>query len=492
MYMKVIVPAVFFLLLVVSESAFAQKMTMEEAISTARSQSVLALEARASFISDYWAWRSYLGSRLPMVSVYGEIGSFDRSLSLVQRVETGEMLYTTTFNMQNSLGLRIDQNLTATGGTLTLYSNLNRLDQFGTNSGTTWYAQPVTLSYSQPLFSYNRFKWDKRISPKEYEKARRVYMESMEDVTLEAVEYFFDLMEAKVNHDVSLANHDKTSRMLRIARARMNLGTVTRDEYLQLELRQLKDSIAIQECSMLLRKAQMQFNSLVGFDESHEVEPVLDDRLPDITIDYNQVLEKCAGNSSFYLQNEINELNAESAIAQAKANRGLTMQLYAKFGLSNSAGSLSRTYSNLLDQEIVGLSFSIPIFDWGAGKGRVKKAQAAAEVIRAQVEQSENDKRISLFNSVGQFNNQRRQCTVSSRANVIAQERYTLVMEKFRRGKATVNDLNTARSESDEAQRQYISDIYGFWRYYYTLRKLTLFDFIEGHDIDVSFKEMTE
>lgn len=482
----------FFLCIFLSLPLFGQKMTMDEAIATARSSSVQALEAKASFISDYWAWRSYLGSRLPSISLYGEVGAFDRSLSLVQKPETGEMVYTTTFNMQNSLGLKIDQNLTATGGTLTLYSNLNRLDQFGTNSGLTWYAQPVTLSYSQPLFAFNSFKWDKKISPKEYESAKRKYIESMEGVTLAAVEYFYDVMLARRNYDISVSNYGKTSQMLKIADARMKLGTVTRDEYLQLELRQLKDSISIQENKVILKKAQMQFNSLMGYNESYTIEPVLDQTLPDIVIDYDLVLGKCGSNSSFYLQNEINILNAEAAVAKAKANRGLTMELYAKFGLTNSAKSLSRTYSNLLDQEIVGLSFSIPIFDWGEGKGKVKKAQAAAEVVRAQVEQSENDKRISLFNSVGQFNNQRQQCIVSAKANRIAQERYELVMEKFRRGKATVNDLNTARTESDEAQRKYISDIQSFWCYYYTLRKLTLYDFIHGNDIDVSFNEMTD
>ena len=43
----------------------AQKMTMTEAIETARHQSVAALEARQAFISTYWAWRSYKASRLP-------------------------------------------------------------------------------------------------------------------------------------------------------------------------------------------------------------------------------------------------------------------------------------------------------------------------------------------------------------------------------------------------------------------------------------------
>ena len=476
---------------IVCVPAHAQPMTLEEVIGMARTQSVPALEARAAFVSDYWAWRAYQASRLPSLSLYGTLGSFDRSLRLLQKPETGEMVYTSNYNMENSLGLRVRQNLPFTGGTLSLYTDLTRIDQFA-SGGTTWYAQPVTLSYSQPLFSYNQFKWDKLISPKEYERAKRIYLESMEDVTLRAVDRFFGVMEAQKRYEVSCTNYDNTSQMLRIARERLSLGSVTRDEYLQLELRQLSDSIAVNENDVALREARMQLNSLLGLDETRQIETVLEEALPPILMDYDLVLQKASENSSFDLDNAISVLNAESAIAQAKAARGITMQFNARFGLSKTAPELQGVYRDLLNQEVVGLTFTVPILDWGEGKGRVKKAEAAAEVVKAQVDQAENDKRISLYTAVGQFNNQRQLCDVSRRAAAIAQERYALVMDRFRSGSASVTELNTARSESDDAVQKYIRDISSFWNYYYTLRKLTLYDFLQGDDLTVDYDEMTQ
>ena len=250
--------------------------------------------------------------------------------------------------------------------------------------------------------------------------AKRTYLEAMEDVTLAAVTDYFEVMVAQKILETAVTNYENTSRMLGIARERLGLGSVTRDEYLQLELRMLNDSISIDEDRVALQKARIQLNSLLGFDESQAVETVLEEDLPGVEIDYDLVLRKSSENSSFNLDNEISVLNAESAIAQAKADRGITMQLNARFGLSNSARDIQETYRNLLEQEVVGLSFAIPIFDWGEGKGRVKKAEAAADVVRAQVEQAENDKRIALFTAVGQFNNQRRLCDVSRRASAIA------------------------------------------------------------------------
>ena len=90
-------------------------MTLEEVIGEARTQSVQALQARAAFVSDYWAWRSYQASRLPSLSLYGTLGSFDRSLRLLQDPQSGELLYTSNYNMENSIGLRARQNITFTG-----------------------------------------------------------------------------------------------------------------------------------------------------------------------------------------------------------------------------------------------------------------------------------------------------------------------------------------------------------------------------------------
>lgn len=481
-----------FLLVLLAVPAGAQRMTMPEVIEKARTQSVAALEARQKFISDYWAWRSYKASRLPSLHFYGDLMNYNRSLVLLQNYEDGTLRYASTNNLQNSLGLRIRQNVTFTGGVITAYSDLSRIDQFGMSRNLSWYSQPVTISYTQPLFAYNQFKWDKLIEPKEYEKGRRTYIESMEQITIDAVKAYSDLILARTNNEIARTNYENTVRMRDVARERLKLGSVTRDEYLQLELRMLNDSISINETMVTVRDAQMNMNSLLGYDESVEIEPVLSEDLPDIVMDYDMVLSRSLENSKFDLENAINILNARAAVAKAKADRGISMTLNARFGLSNTAPTIDGAYRNPLDQEVAGLTFSVPVFDWGLGKGKVQKARAAEAVVRAQVQQSENDYRRSIYTAVGQFNNQRRQCEVSRRAMKIAEERYSLMMDKFRDGNASVTDLNTAQTEKDSALQKYIVDVSNYWTYYYKLRQYALYDFMSGTDIDINPEEMVE
>ena len=466
------------------------EMSLDEAIHIARHQSVEALEARQAFISTYWAYRSYKASRLPSFYLYGDIMNFDRSLTLLQNPEDGTLNYVSSNNLQNGVGLQMNQNITFTGGTLSVFTDLSRIDQFGDNKSLTWYSRPITVSYYQPLFTYNQFKWDKKIEPKEYERGKRQYLEAMEAITINAVYAYHNLILAKVNNNISRSNFENSGNMLKIAKERHQLGDVTKADYLQLELRMLNDSIAINETDVAVRQAQMQLNSLLGYDESFEIDPVAEEHLLDIKVDYELVINKALENSSFSLNNELSLLNAESNVAYAKASRGFSFALNARFGMSQTGPEFPQAYKNLLDQETVGITFSIPIFDWGQGKGKVQKAKAAQEVVKAQVQQSENDFRRQVFTFVSQFNNQRQQCLVSRRAMLIASERYELTMHRFKEGNASVTDLNMAQSENDSALRQYVNDLSNFWIYYYTLRQHALYDFIKGEDLEIDVKEM--
>ena len=91
-----------------------------------------------------------------------------------------------------------------------------------------------------------------------------------------------------------------------------------------------------------------------------------------------------------------------------------------------------------------------------------------------------------------QFNQQGRQCEISEKALVIAQQRYDITKDRFQNGAITVTDLNTAQKELDDASEQYISQLSTFWSAYFELRKLSLYDFIYKKDISVEFDKIIE
>ena len=166
--------------------------------------------------------------------------------------------------------------------------------------------------------------------------------------------------------------------------------------------------------------------------------------------------------------------------------------LTAQFGLTQTGNEFSSSYRNPMDQEIVGLTLSVPILDWGLGKGKVQMARTQQEIVLAQVEQEVMQRRQDIYIRVVQFNAQSQQCDVSQKADAIAGERYELALQRFRNGTIGILEMNTAQNERDEASAQYIEELANYWSYYYNLRKDTLYDYIYGKDLDAEFDKLIE
>ena len=467
-------------------------LSMEDVLRLAQEKSISAMTNRNIFAASYWQYRSFKAQYLPSLNLNGNLANFNRSLNILQDFDTEAIKYAQSYNMQNDLTLSVRQNIALTGGTLALSTSLQRLDQFSPQRMVTWYAQPVYLSYMQSLWGYNSLKWDKKIEPGNFELAKRQYLENMEDVTINAAECFWNLNAAKVSYNNARQSFEESKRLYKAAQTRFQMGTITKDNLLQLELKMLKDSLAIQTQRVSLRSAQNQLCSYIGYQEDTELTLTISYHIPDITLNYDDVLEKALDNSSFNISQQVSRIEADRSVAQAKANRGITASVNAQLGMSSNADKIDKALHSLKDQEVVGVTFSVPVADWGLGDGRVKMAKAQAETTRNRLEQAMLDYKQKIFVNVMEFNNQRSQCEISRRAADIAEETYNLALQNFGSGTMSVTDLNQLQSERDNARTTYESNVRSFWNQYFNLRKTTLYDFISGTDISAEFDRIVK
>ncbi len=465
---------------------------MDDVIQLALENSVSSKNFGNNYLSSYWSYRSFRANYLPSVRLDGNLFDFNRSLTPIQDYLTGEYSYRSVYNFSNQLTLSVNQNIAATGGSLQLYSQFRRLDQFQPSHRETYYVQPISLSYRQPLWSYNSLKWEKKIEPQRYEMAKRQYMENMVSVTRQATNYFWSLEEARINYRMAQENFEQSKELYRKAQTRFEMGTITKDNLLQLELNVLNDSLSITQAEVNFRSARNRLCSFIGYKEDTEIDLIISYVVPDIVLDFDDVLDKALNNSTFTLDQLIQLLEAESSVKQAEANRGFSASINATFGLSNNNDVFNQVFKNVQDQELVGVSFSIPIADWGLGRGRVKMAQARAEATKLSLEQARQDYEQDLMVQVMQFNNQYAQCQIAKRAQQIADESYRLALENFGNGAMSVTDLNQLQEKKDNARRNYISSVHNYWSYYYQIQGTTLFDYASYTNISAEFDKLVK
>ena len=181
---------------------------------------------------------------------------------------------------------------------------------------------------------------------------------------------------------------------------------------------------------------------------------------------------------------------ADAALDAAFAR--LQVEFRGRLGLSQTGQTLPAAYRQLKDYENVGLTMTIPIYDWGMGRGKVRMAKTDVEITKTQIEQANTEFAHDVRTRVMQFNNQAEQCRTSLRAQDIAAERYDIMKRRFENGAVTVTELNTAQEEYESAQHLYISQLQQFWTDYYGIQKLTLYDFIRNEDIRVNFNDLVK
>ncbi len=480
-----------FVLMLWGLTASAQQLTLWNAIAIAQENSYDMQLAKLSFMSKYWVYRSFLADQLPSINLNGELGGFDHSLVAVRNYDNGQIAYVNNNSLSNMLMLSVDQKIAATGGTVSLQSYLYSLNQF-TYDKTTFNTQPLRISYTQPIRSFNSLKWNKKTMPIDYQIAQKNYLSAMQQVTIQTTTLFFNVLAAQSDYKQSIETVKDREQLFDMAKKRLELGTTTKSEVLQLELSLLNARVAANNNKQTFDDRKYQFFSYLHVTDYEKAELISPYTVPDIFLSIDDVLRKAIENSSHTLEQKQMMLEAEKGLAQAKAGRGIQLTLHGEVGFTQSANTFANAYRRLNDNEIIGLTLSLPIFDWGVSKGRIRMAQAELELAKTKNEQTHLDYVQELKKKVVQFNTQPQQCKNALRAQEIAEERYEITKKRFGTGSATVTELNTAQQELESAKMQYISLLQTFWTDYYTLQKSTLYDWINHSDIHVDFEKLTK
>ncbi len=481
------------LLIVISLAINAQtvvnKLTLQEVLDLAKEQSPRAIQAKHQFRAAYWEYRSYKAEYLPSVTFIGTLPGFSRQ---IVKHQNNEGVYSYVEENTNSIsgGLTLKQNIGLTGGEVFIESNLERTDIFGDNQTTSYLSVPIRIGFRQELFGFNQLKWNKKIEPLKYLEAKRNYLDALESISYEATGIFFDLILAQQNLVTAKLNYANSDTLYKIAKGRYNIGTIAENDLLQMELRFLNSGNDVNDAEVDLQLKKFKIKSFLGLNDQYDIELVIPNEFPKLTLNHEKVLAQAKQNNPLILSYERDFIEAQKRVAEAKAQRGFSASLYANYGLTKSAAVFDEVYVDPIDQQRVNVGVTIPILDWGLGKGRVKMAQSNMEVTRTVVQQKVIDFEQDVFLEVMRFNQQDNQLLIAAKADTISQLRYNVTKERFLIGKIDVLDLNVAQSERDQAKQKYIQYMRSYWQNYFNMRRRTLYDFENDKPLSVDFEEL--
>lgn len=469
-------------MVVLAGSSFAQtSYTLDNVIEMARNQSTAYRAAQTQKETSYWQFRSYRANYNPQLALSGNAPTYTNSIIPVRDPNTGLLKYIPVNQTNPFVNFSLQQPIQWTGGMISVNSGYNYInDQI--NKSTQWNGQVMNILLTQPVFSYNQYKWDKKTKPIVFEESKRQYFQQIEAISREAANRFFDVLQAQINEQIAKYNLANNDTIHKIEQGRYNIGTTSQDKLLQVELQLLRSRQDVASAKLDLQSARLRLRSYIGIKDGENFDLVLPEEIPYFELSEEEALGYAKANRAEYIAFERRRIEGEAGVAAAKGQRYQT-NISARYGLNNVGLNVSDLYVSPSRQQVFDISFNVPIVDWGRRRSLTQTALANKKLNDYTIAQDQVNFEQEVLTQVRQFELLRLNIEITKKSDAVALERYVVAQNRYLIGKIDITNLNIALTEKDNAKRGYVQAMRAFWTSYFNLRGLTLFDFAAGRTL---------
>lgn len=461
-------------------------LNLQKAIEIANDSSLTAFRYQNMYLAGYWEYRTYKANRLPSMSLNLMPAQYYRYIT--QRYDSNQNVdvYREQQMFSASGGLSIQQNFDLTGGTFYIDSELEYMRNFGYTKSTQFSSIPIRIGYQQSLLGFNPFRWERKIEPLKFEKAKKTFLYNRESISEEVVRYFFALASAQADLELAKEQVASCDTLYKIGLQRQKIAAISRADLLTLQLDKVNAQNTLENAQITMKRAMTALALYLNLDKNTQIKLELPGKPKVLNISAEEALSKAQENNPTYLEQRQQVLEAEREVNRSKMESRFNASVNASIGFNQVANELNNAYRKPLQQDLVSVSVSIPLVDWGVRKGRLNMAKNNLNVTRIAARQQEQSVEEEVMMTVNDFNIQQRLINSAEEALDLAILAYEQTRQRFIIGKADVNSLTLALNRQQEAQKNYLASLQNYWMNYYKIRKLTLHDFVSGFSLNIN------
>ncbi|WP_396603276.1 TolC family protein [Algibacter sp. R77976] len=454
----------------------------------ASKNSLDVFKAKRKYGVNYWQFRSFKSSLLPRIDFETRPFTFNRALTERYDSELNIDVFRQQQTINSFANLSLSQNIGATGTRIYLNSSFNRLENFGLTKLETYNATPVRIGLTQPIMAFNPFKWQQKIAPLEFQKAKQDFLYELQTINIKSVDLFFKWALASKKVEIAKENKTSAEKLFKIGKQRYDLIAIERDELLNLELDVYNANTNLTQNSQNLQKTEAELKLFLRDQLPQGALPELPELITDLSIDLNKAIQLAYQNNPSILDLKLRKIEALRDLDKAIKNNRFDLSLNASYGLNQQANTFVDAYGRFLDQQMVSIQLNVPVLDWGERKGNIKTAKMNKEVIDIELQQNEESYKQDVTINVLDFNLQKELVDDALRSRDIAKESYNLTEKRFLSGSVDFLNLTASRKAWQQANENYIRALQNYWAIYYKVQQLTLYNFIEDNPLLQDFE----
>ena len=464
------------ILLILSGTTSAQEiLTLEKALEIAYQQSPCIIQSKMSLQQSELALIQQKASLKSQFSLNLNPFQYTRSTSFDD--------YNTKWYTQKSMSsggdFRISQPIKWTDGTISLSNSFNWQDNDNQSFGnkSTSFTNNLSLQLEQPIFTYNKTKIRLKTLEFNLEKAKIQYALARLNIEKNVTAAFYGVYQAYQRLVTARDAFQSQKETYEMVKNKVGQGLIPQEELFQAEVTLASNENSLADTEMSYENTKDQFKQTLGLPLDIDISILPDIQIETVNIDPNLAV-KYALDQRLEIRNQ--QIAIEEGIfnlIEAKDNNKFKGSISARIGLVGQGGKFKGAFSKPDDNETIGVTLTVPIFDWGARKANIRSTELANESTEISNEEERKSITLDIRQLCRELPKLLRQIEIARQTVKNAERTYDINVEKYRSGSLSGMELKNQQTQLTDAKNALTDAIISYKLRLLDLKIQTLWDF---------------
>lgn len=446
-------------------------MDIAEENSPSLRRSVMNLERyKQNLVAQKASLKSRFSLNLNPVD-YNKNRSFDNRISQWYTNET--------FNSNGTF--QVDQPILWTDGTISLINRFgwqnNKSVSFGEESSNKAFSNNLYLQLTQPIFTYNKRKMELKQIEYDYENANISYALQRLNTEKDITDQFYSVYMAQSNLEISREELVNAQQSFDIIKNKVEADLAVRDELFQAELNLATARSAVDEGQVSMENAKDKLKQTLGMKLDENIIVFTDIDIKPIEVNLDQAISHGLGSRLELRQREIETKVLEFDMIKTKALNEFKGDVSLSFGLIGDHKNLNKMYDNPTQNPRVAISFTVPLFDWGEKKARIKAQRVAQQINELDFHEDKVNIELSIRQVWRSLENLRTQIKIAEQNVRNAGLTYDLNQTRYREGDITGMEMSQFQTQLSNKKMTYTQALINYRIELLNLKILSMYDF---------------
>lgn len=376
----------------------------------------------------------------------------------------------------------VSQRFLPTDGTITLRNQLS-YDYSFTESAlavdpvSRTFNNRLNLSVTQPIFTYNRTKMELQTMELEYESALLRYLLIRLSLERDVAQEFYSVYSSQMQLSIAEEELKNNLESYEIIDNKVEGGLLALEELYQAEVNLATSRSSVYNAELSLQNRKDQFKVLIGMPLEEEFVIMADIVADTVAVDPSMAINHALSNRMELRQREIDIENANFSLIQSRSTNEFAGSVTASLGVQSNEERIDKLFDKPTSTPNVGLTLSIPIFDWGERKSEIRAAEASLKSAEIDFETEQTDIKVNIRAVVRSLKNLENQIEIQRMTVENAQLTYDINLERYRNGDLTSLDLGIYQNQLSDTKMSLTNAIIDYKIELLNLKIQSLYDF---------------